>query len=429
MLFDNNSLSGLYTFHRRYQMQIKGKFTSAEVMTDNVESEAISQIMLLCNQPIFKESKIAVMPDVHAGKGCVVGLTIKSPIGCPVIPNIVGVDIGCAVSAHKLSVASLDYAEVDRVIRSVVPSGHSVRKSISSLVDSKLASDIAGITKLMGRKDDFHKYLASIGSLGGGNHFVEIGTDVDGALWLTIHTGSRNFGFSICKFFQKMASEEMATSRKTAIELILHSSPPDLREKLKSELRSSDGYKVPDDLSYLTGKSADDYLDAMEVAKSFSMANHAVIANEIMSGLNCRSTDMIFTNHNFIEITKIHMITRKGAVNASENRRVLIPLNMKEGTLIGVGRGNADWNESSPHGAGRIMSRSKAKSMLSVDKFKADMVGVYSSSIGAGTLDEAPDAYKPSSEILSAIGDTVTITGLISPTYVFKAGSADISKC
>lgn len=400
------------------KLELQGKYNQAVVMTDQIENECISQIVELCSQEIFKDSKIRIMPDCHAGKGCVVGFTAS--IKDRIIPNLVGVDISCSISTYKLDVKDVDFAELDAVIRKHVPSGMAVRSSVSKLVSDKLKDKVYKVCKEIGDVNGYDRHLKSIGSLGGGNHFLEINKDKDGYLWLSVHCGSRNFGKKICEYHQdkaiKVYQNRLDEKRAYALSQI---EPKDRQAWLQANVFGS---KLPEDLRYLDGEDLDLYIEHMKVAEEFASVNHKVIVHEICSHMGWNVVDSIFTHHNYIEfLGNREMVIRKGAISAKKGERVIIPLNMKDGSIIGVGKGNTDWNESAPHGAGRVLSRGKAKETLSIEEFQDKMKDVWSSCISEGTLDESPMAYKDMNVIIDAIGETVDIIDRIIPVYNYKA--------
>ena len=400
------------------RMEIRGKYNSALVMTDQVEEECISQIITLCNQEIFKDSQIRIMPDCHSGKGCVIGFTAK--IKDKIIPNLVGVDISCSISTYKLNVKEVDFEQLDQVIRKYIPSGMSVRSTVSKLVSQELKDKIYQVCKDINDVDGYRRHLQSIGSLGGGNHFIEINKDKDGYIWLSVHCGSRNFGKKICEYHQNKAIKLYQKRKDEKREYMLSQiEPKDRQEWIRNHI---DSEKLPEDLRYLDGEDLDLYVEHMKVAEEFATVNHKVIVDEICSHMNWTVVDSIFTHHNYIEfLGNREMIIRKGSISAKKDERVIIPLNMKDGSIIGVGKGNSQWNESAPHGAGRVLSRGKAKEILSVDEFQDKMKDVWSSCISENTLDESPMAYKDMNVIIDSIGETVDIIDRIIPIYNYKA--------
>lgn len=400
------------------KLEVKGKYNSAIVMTDQIEEECVGQLVTLCSQEIFKDSQIRIMPDCHAGKGCVVGFTAS--IKDRIIPNLVGVDISCSISTYKLDVKEVYFEQLDNVIRKYVPSGMSIRSTVSKLVSDNLKAKIEKVCQEIGDENGYNRHLKSIGTLGGGNHFLELNKDKDGYLWLSVHCGSRNFGKKICDFHQdkaiKVYQDRIDAKRVFALSQI---PPKERQDWIKNHIDSD---KLPPELRYLDGEDLDLYVEHMKVAEEFATVNHQVIVHEICSHMDWNVVDSIFTHHNYIEfLGNREMIIRKGAISAKKGERVIIPLNMKDGSIVGIGKGNEEWNQSAPHGAGRVLSRGKAKSVLSVEEFQDKMKDVWSSCVSESTLDESPMAYKDMNVIIDAIGETVDIVDRIIPIYNFKA--------
>lgn len=400
------------------KLEVKGKYNSAIVMTDQIEEECVGQLVTLCSQEIFKDSQIRIMPDCHAGKGCVVGFTAS--IKDRIIPNLVGVDISCSISTYKLDVKEVDFEQLDNVIRKYVPSGMSIRSTVSKLVSDNLKAKIEKVCQEIGDENGYNRHLKSIGTLGGGNHFLELNKDKDGYLWLSVHCGSRNFGKKICDFHQdkaiKVYQDRIDAKRVFALSQI---PPKERQDWIKNHIDSD---KLPPELRYLDGEDLDLYVEHMKVAEEFATVNHQVIVHEICSHMGWNVVDSIFTHYNYIEfLGNREMIIRKGAISAKKGERVIIPLNMKDGSIVGIGKGNEEWNQSAPHGAGRVLSRGKAKSVLSVEEFQDKMKDVWSSCVSESTLDESPMAYKDMNVIIDAIGETVDIVDRIIPIYNFKA--------
>ena len=399
-------------------MIVSGKYNNAVVMTEYIEDECISQLITLCSQKIFENSKIRIMPDCHAGKGCVVGFT--ATIKDKIIPNLVGVDISCSISTYKLNVKEVDFQKLDDVIRKYVPSGMSIRSTISKLVSQDLKDKIYKVCEDIDDINSYQRHLLSIGSLGGGNHFLELNQDKDGFIWLSVHCGSRNFGKKICDYHQNKAiisyQDYLDKKRQYAISQL----PP--QERQNWLMNHAEVEKLPPELRYIEGEDLDLYVEHMKVAEEFARVNHQVIVDEICSHMDWNVVDSIFTHHNYIEfLGNREMVIRKGAISAKSGERVIIPLNMRDGSIVGIGKGNSEWNESAPHGAGRILSRGKAKEILSLDEYQQEMANVWTSCVSTSTLDESPMAYKDMNIILNAIGDTVEILDVIKPIYNYKA--------
>lgn len=404
-----------------------------KIFTDDVEQEAINQINELLDQEAFKDSKIRIMPDVHAGKGCVIGFT--GNLGDKVIPNIVGVDIGCGMLCVELGNIDLDLERLDKIIREYVPSGfevHDERKyKFLELQDLKCYRELK----------DTKRLERSIGTLGGGNHFIEIDIDEDNNKYLVIHTGSRNLGKQVAEYYQELANQlcnyNIGEYKEKQQELIKTYKEHDRKQEIQSALMKLkeeykiDHKKIPKDLAYLEGQYREDYLHDMKICQEFAILNRKTIANIILKNimyyqdgeepLNCwdLKDDYFETIHNYISFED--NIVRKGAISAKKGEKVLIPMNMRDGCIIGVGKGNDDWNQSAPHGAGRIMSRMKAKETFNLDEYKESMKDIYTTSVNENTIDEAPFVYKPMQEIIDNISDTVDIIKIIKPIYNFKA--------
>ena len=365
---------------------IKGQFSEAKVFVDKLESTARSQIETLCDQPFTAGSRIRIMPDVHAGAGCAIGTTMT--IVAKVVPNLVGVDIGCGMETIRLTDNSIEFPKFDRLIQTQIPSGYEVRKQPHRYLND---IDLRKLRCRAGGKNDkklrIDRADLSLGTLGGGNHFIEVNRDGDDRLYVVVHSGSRNLGLQVALYYQKFASQ-------------LHP-------------------VLPRDLAYLEGKWFDDYLNDMKLIQKFAALNRKAMIDEIVQGMGL-TYDLNFTTiHNYIDLDK--MILRKGASSAAKGERVLIPMNMRDGSLICEGLGNRDWNESAPHGAGRLMSRTEARKRLSLRNFHTLMQGIYTTSVSQRTLDESPEAYKPMEEIVGQIGDTVTELHHLRPVYNFKA--------
>lgn len=374
--------------------EIVGKYTSAKIMSDNIEETAYTQILEVCNQKIFEGAHIVIQPDCHAGAGCVIGFTM--PLTNFVIPNLIGVDIGCSVSGYKLgTIKELSADEIGRFdiyLRANLPSGFSTQKKCFLPSDTALYRSITTINAKLGIKDE--RILNSIGSLGGGNHFVEIGKTDKNEYWLFIHSGSRNFGLQIAKYHQAKARQFIESDKIIGVQRGL--------EYLK--------------LDTYEGQA---YIQDMKTAQEYAVYNHKIMSKILLDWFSVRNPKTIHTTHNYINFAD--HIMRKGAISAQLDEEVIIPFNMRDGVIIAKGKGNKEWNYSAPHGAGRILGRKEAKRQLSMEQFREEMKNVYSSCIDISTLDEAPMAYKPKEEILKHIGDTLEILDFIKPIYNFKA--------
>ena len=391
---------------------LNGKYNSAKVYTDNIDQETIAQVIELLNQPFVAGERICIMPDCHAGKGCVVGTTMT--LTNKVVPNLVGVDIGCGMYAVKLGEKDIDLAKLDEVINTKVPSGFSTHDKAVARFDP-LESIICPI--------DIPNALKSLGTLGGGNHFIEVDRDKDGALWLVIHTGSRHLGIEVCNHYQKAGYEAIKNeSVKAKIDTtIAELKARGLEREIENTIKSlkMQAPKVPEHLAYVEGELFKDYIHDMRITQEYAKLNRDTIADIIIFAMGLHPEESFDTIHNYIDTD--NMILRKGSISAQTGERVIIPMNMRDGSLICIGKGNSDWNDSAPHGAGRIMSRSQAKDRVDFEEFQRSMTGIYSSSVVESTVDESPMVYKPIDEIMDNIADTVDIVDVIKPIYNFKA--------
>lgn len=395
-----------------------------KIFTSNIEEKAKEQIDLILEQEPFKDCKIRIMPDVHAGKGCVIGFT--ADLGNKVIPNIVGVDIGCGMLCVELGNIEIDLEKLDKVINENIPSGRNIREN--KLIDFEEINDLYCLRELKETK----KFNKAIGTLGGGNHFIEIDVDDENNKYLVIHTGSRNLGKQVAEYYQNLAielcsgKEEMFKRKEEIIKTYKEQGRKSEIQKALRELEKEFKDKkpnLPKDLCYLEGKYREMYLHDMKICQEYASLNRKHIFYEIIKKYyddnKIRGFDHFETIHNYISFED--NIVRKGAISAKKGEKVLIPINMRDGSIIAVGKGNDDWNQSAPHGAGRIMSRLKAKELFNIDEFKESMKNIYSTSINENTLDEAPFVYKPMEEIIDNIQDTVNIVKIIKPIYNFKA--------
>ena len=395
--------------------------SNLKIFTDNIEPEALNQIYNLIKQPAFADCKVRIMPDVHAGKGCVIGFT--ADLGEKVIPNIVGVDIGCGMLTAEIGKIDIDFEKLDNVIRKNIPSGRTVRDYEVNFPEMEQLNCKDSLKNMNWLK-------CSLGTLGGGNHFIEVDEDSDGVKYLVIHTGSRNLGKQVAEIYQQIAIESMQGVPKLneesdrLIEEYKRNGRQKEIQKALSELKRKwkpDKLNIPKELCYLTDENRDNYLHDMKICQQFALTNRQMIKDFIFNGMGWKmnDVDMFQTIHNYIDHDT--NIVRKGAISAKAGEKVLIPINMRDGCIIGIGKGNDDWNQSAPHGAGRIMSRSKAKEMVSLEEFQHSMDGIYTTSVSVSTLDESPMVYKPIDEIISNIKDTVDILKIIKPIYNFKA--------
>lgn len=370
-------------------LEISGKFNTAKAFTHNLEESSRIQIQTLCDQPYTQGSRIRMMPDVHAGAGCTIGTTMT--ITDKICPNLVGVDIGCGMETLVIKADSpvsenFDPARLDKCIRMNIPSGREVRRRIHKF------SDEIDFKSIRAAKTNIQKAMLSIGTLGGGNHFIEADRDNEGNLYIVVHSGSRHLGLEVAKYYQDAA------------------------------IRSMKNKDIPDSLAYVEGQLFDDYINDMKLLQKFAMFNRKAMIDTISVGLRLDKhhvLDQFTTIHNYIDTEA--MILRKGSVRALNGERILIPINMRDGSLICIGKGNEDWNYSAPHGAGRVMGRREAQKTLSMDDFKKSMEGIWSSTVIQETLDEAPMAYKNMDEIVANIEPTASIEKIIKPIFNYKA--------
>lgn len=403
-------------------INLKGKYNSAKVFTNNVEESALQQIIELLNQDFIKESKVRIMPDVHAGSGCVIGFTAN--MGGVVIPNIVGVDIGCGMLTVELGKIDIDLKKLDDIINEYVPAGRNIHTN--KIIEFSKIKDL-----YYQNLRDIDRIERSIGTLGGGNHFVEVDIDSNGNKYLVIHSGSRNLGHQVATFYQDLAidlcndkKDDLIKDRNNIIEIYKKQGrEKEIWQALKQleEKYSIIKPNYPNNLCYLTGKYRGMYLNDMRICQEYANLNRENIANIILNKLfkiELEDFNYFQTIHNYINFED--NIVRKGAISARKGEKVLIPINMRDGSILAVGKGNPDWNYSAPHGAGRLMSRTVAKDSIALDIFQASMKDVYTTSVKETTLDEAPMAYKPMKDIVDNIGDTVDIIDMLKPIYNFK---------
>ena len=392
-----------------------------KIFTKNIEEEAIKQIDELLEQEPFKDCKVRIMPDVHAGKGCVIGFT--ADLGNKVIPNIVGVDIGCGMLCVELGNIELNLKKLDNIINEHIPAGRNIREQ--KLIDFEKINELYCLRELKESK----KFNRAIGTLCGGNHFIEIDIDDEGNKYLVIHTGSRNLGKQVADYYQNLAIELCSGKEKLfkkKEKIIKEYKEQGRKSEIQQALKDLEKeYKnnnpdLPKDLCYLEGKYREMYLHDMKICQEYASLNRCYIARAILLNMGMQIYQKHFeTIHNYISFED--NIVRKGAISAKKGEKVLIPINMRDGSIIAIGKGNEDWNNSAPHGAGRIMSRMKAKETFKLDDFKESMKGIYTTSVVEETIDEAPFVYKTMQEIIDNIQDTVEIQKIIKPIYNFKA--------
>ncbi len=399
-------------------LEIKGKVNTAVCFARNIEDEAIEQIRRMCDYALTEGSRIRIMPDVHAGKGCTIGTTMT--ITDKACPNIVGVDIGCGMYTVKLADREINFEKVDAAAH-YIPSGMGVWEGRMERFD------LEGLRCYRQLKDT-RRLERSLGTLGGGNHFIEIEVSSDGTYYLIIHSGSRNLGKQVAEIYQQLAvdlhmgKEDYFRQRDALIAAYKAEGRRSEIQKALKELQDSyetQQLEVPADICWLYGSFLEDYLHDVEICQQFARRSRERMAEILLEKAGLTGTEGFHTIHNYIDTGE--MILRKGAIAAHEGEKVLIPLNMRDGSVLALGKGNPDWNYSAPHGAGRIMSRSKAKEQLTMDAYKEAMAGIYTTSVNEKTLDEAPMAYKSIEDIIGVIGESVDIIDIMKPVYNFKA--------
>lgn len=397
---------------------IKGKVNTAICYATVVEDDAIEQIRRMCDHDFTAGSKIRIMPDVHYGKGCTIGTTMT--VTDKAVPNIVGVDIGCGMYTVLLGEADVDFAKVDEVAH-YIPSGRDTWEGRTERFD------LTGLRCYRSLKHA-KRLEKSLGTLGGGNHFIEIDMASDGAKYLVIHSGSRNLGKQVAEFYQQLAVDLNAGKAdyfERRDELIRTYKEQGRRSEIQKALKSMEKEwkakkpTIPEDLCYLYGKYLDDYLHDVEICQRFARRSREKMAEIIIERAGLTAVSAFHTVHNYIDTEE--MILRKGAVAAHSGELLLIPINMRDGSVLARGRGNPEWNYSAPHGAGRLMSRTQARESLSMDEYMETMRGIYTTSVNNSTIDEAPMAYKSLEDIIDVIRESVDVIEILKPVYNFKA--------
>ena len=399
-------------------IEIKGKVNTALCYAKVVEDEAIEQIRRMCDYPMTEGSRIRIMPDVHSGKGCTIGTTMT--ITDKAVPNVVGVDIGCGMYTVNLGKGDIDFLKVDTAAH-YIPSGKNVWEG------RKEHFDLTDLTCYRQLKDS-KRLVRSLGTLGGGNHFIEIDEAKDGTKYLVIHSGSRNLGKQVAELHQKLAvnlSRGYGSYLEKRDEIIRTYKEEGRKDEIQAALKQlkwevyEGDTPMPEDLCYLSGKYLEDYLRDVEICQAFARRNRELMAEILIERAGLTAGESFHTIHNYIDTDE--MILRKGAIAAHKGEKVLIPINMRDGSVIAVGKGNPEWNFSAPHGAGRLMSRTKAKDTLSMEEYKKAMEGIFTTSVNEDTLDEAPMAYKSLEDIIDVIEGSVDVIEVIKPVYNFKA--------
>ena len=405
----------------RQMLEIKGKINTAICYANVIEEEAIEQIRRMCDYEFTEGSKIRIMPDVHAGKGCTIGTTMT--VVDKAVPNIVGVDIGCGMFTVNLGKTDIDFEKVDEAAH-YIPSGMNVWEGRQERFD------LQGLRCYRSLKDT-KRLERSLGTLGGGNHFIEIDEAADGTKYLVIHSGSRNLGKQVAELYQRLAIE-LDSGKETYFrerdEIIRTYKEQGRRSEIQAALAAISWKKkestMPDDLCFLYGDYLADYLHDVEICQDFARRSREKMAEILLERTGITGVDGFHTIHNYIDTDE--MILRKGAIAAHEGEKILIPINMRDGSVIAIGKGNPEWNYSAPHGAGRLMSRSKAKEELSMADYKSAMEGIYTTSVNEKTLDEAPMAYKSLNDIIDVIKDSVDVIDIMKPVYNFKASDEEL---
>ena len=395
---------------------IQGLYNTAVCYTPELEDLAAKQIKAVCDQAEFAGCKIRVMPDVHAGKGCTIGTTMT--IQDKIVPGMVGVDIGCGMETVELAESEIDFTKLDALIRKEIPYGREVRDTLHAL------NTEIDLTQLRcADQVNLNRAMRSIGTLGGGNHFIEVDRSEDGRLFLIVHSGSRHLGTEVAEYYQNEGRRALWGGANYQIQEVIAQLKAEGRfkeiQKTISALRTEHELSIPKDLAYVEGKLFEDYIHDMKITQQFAMLNRKAMVDVIMTGMGFTAVEAFTTIHNYIDTDA--MILRKGSVSARAGEKLLIPINMRDGSLICVGKGNQDWNCSAPHGAGRLMSRRAAFNVLTMEEFKREMEGIYTTCVLPDTLDESPMVYKNMDEIVDQIGPTAEVVERIRPVYNFKA--------
>ena len=395
--------------------EVKGKYGTAKIFTDLVEDSAVNQVKTLMDQEFVSGCKVRMMPDIHSGTGCVIGTTMD--IRDKICPNLVGCDIGCGMHTNVMPATIFpDFEKLDRVIREHIPSGFNIRKEPHHYIRNTHLDEL-----LCRNSVDIERAKLSLGTLGGGNHFIEIDRDDDGRYYLVVHTGSRHLGVEVAEYYQNWAYDSLKQNHKNRRNYVIETLRAQGREREIQKELANLTCNIPKDLAYVGGMLFDSYLHDMKIVQEYAKWNRIAIAYDIRAYMGWSGIDYNFeTIHNYIDTDR--MVLRKGAVSADKGELLLIPMNMRDGSLLCRGKGNPDWNYSAPHGAGRIMSRAESFKSLDIHEFEREMYGIYSTSVCEETIDESPMAYKPMESIVENIGDTVDILKVIKPVYNFKAG-------
>lgn len=395
---------------------LKGKYNEAKVFADTADETSVSQVLLLLDQEFVSGSRIRMMPDIHAGAGCTIGTTMT--VTDKIVPNLVGVDIGCGMETVAVREKHIELQKLDKLIYEKIPSGFQIREKTHRYYEQIDLEELYCYRQIHAVRAE-----KSLGTLGGGNHFIEVDKDEEGTIYVVVHSGSRHLGVEVAQYYQEEAYKALNGQTKKDIDQRIADLKAQGREKeiQKSiaELKNTVKTNIPKVLAYVSGELFDQYIHDMKMVQNYAGLNRKAMMDEIIKGMKLHVTSQFTTIHNYIDTDA--MILRKGAVSAKKGEKLLIPINMRDGSLICTGRGNDDWNQSAPHGAGRLMSRSAAKQSFTVSEFRKQMNGIYSTSVNKETLDECPMAYKGMDEIVKNITDTAVIDNVLRPIYNFKA--------
>ena len=398
-------------------IELKGKYNQAKIFTDVVDEASVAQVLLLLNQEFVSGSRIRLMPDIHAGAGCTIGTTMT--ITDKVVPNLVGVDIGCGMETVRVKEKHMELQKLDKLIYEKIPSGFQVREKTHRCFEEIDLQELYCYKYI-----NSHRAEKSLGTLGGGNHFIEANRDEDGNLYLVVHSGSRHLGLEVANYYQEEGYRSLNGTSKEDVDGLVARLKAQGREreiqKQITALKKTIQTNIPRALAYVSGELFGQYIHDMKIVQRYAELNRQAMMDEMVKGMKLHVEEQFTTIHNYSDTDA--MILRKGAVSARKGEKLLIPINMRDGSLLCTGKGNEDWNQSAPHGAGRLMSRSAAKESFTVSEFKNQMQGIYTTSVGKDTLDECPMAYKGMEDIVKNISDTAEIDRIIKPIYNFKAG-------
>lgn len=397
-------------------IELKGKYNEAKIFTDVVDEASISQVLLLLNQEFVSESRIRLMPDIHAGSGCTIGTTMT--ITDKIVPNLVGVDIGCGMEVIRVKEKHIELQKLDKLIYEKIPSGFNIREKAHRYFKDINLEDLYCYKQI-----DMRRAEKSLGTLGGGNHFIEANRDDEGNIYMVVHSGSRHLGLEVANYYQEEGYKELNGSAQRDVDNLIMDLKSQGRhreiQKSIAALKNTKRTNIPKQLAYVSDGLFIQYIHDMKIIQKYAELNRQAMMDEMVKGMKLHVVDQFTTIHNYIDTDA--MILRKGAVSAKCGETLLIPINMRDGSLICTGKGNDEWNQSAPHGAGRLMSRSAAKQSFTVSEFKKQMEGIYTTSVNRDTLDECPMAYKGIDDIVNNIDDTVEIDRMIKPIYNFKA--------